>query len=80
MALHVNTSTPVHDLHASTIPHVQTSQVLSTSAFVNQDMQVRFVLKSWLCMITARGKNNFPQRYHSDKIKEYGMGGPCSTL
>jgi len=53
MALHVNTSTPVHDLHASTILHVQTSQVPSTCAFVNQDIQVRAVLKPWLCIVTA---------------------------
>jgi hypothetical protein len=53
MALHVNTSTPVHDLHASTIPRVQTSRVPSTCAFVNQDIQVRAVLKPWLHMMTV---------------------------
>jgi len=45
MALRVNTSTLVQDPHASIIPHVQTSRVPSTSAFVNQDIQVRPVLK-----------------------------------
>jgi hypothetical protein len=48
MALHVNISTPVHVPHASTIPHVQMSQALSTSVFVNQDIQVRTMLKSQL--------------------------------
>jgi hypothetical protein len=43
MAPHVNTSILVHDPHVSTIPHVQTSQLQSTSAFVNQDIQVRTV-------------------------------------
>jgi len=53
MALHVNTSTPVHDLRASTIPRVQTSRVPSTCASVNQDIQVRAVWKPWLYMMTA---------------------------
>jgi hypothetical protein len=51
MALHVNTSTPVQDLNANTIPRVQTSRVPSTCAFVKQDIQVRAVLKSWLFMM-----------------------------
>jgi hypothetical protein len=53
MALHVNISTPVHDLHANTILRVRTSRVLSTCAFVNQDIQVRIALKLWLCMVTV---------------------------
>jgi len=75
MALHVNTSTPVHDLHASTIPHVQTSRVPSTCAFVNQDIQVRAVLKPWLRMMTV-GKQielyylyNFPSIITVTKLR-----------
>jgi hypothetical protein len=56
MAPRVNISTPVHDPHASTIPHVQMSQVLNTSVFVNQDIQVRSMLKSWLYFITTGTK------------------------
>jgi hypothetical protein len=56
MALRVNTSTRVHDLHASTILRAQTLRVLSTSAFVNQDIQVRSLLKSWLRMIIDGGR------------------------
>lgn len=49
----VRTSTPVHGPHASTIPRVQMWRVLSTSAFVNQDIQVRSILQSQLCFITV---------------------------
>jgi len=53
MALHVKTSTPAHDLHVSIIPRVQISQIPSTCAYVNQDIQVRAVWKLWLYMMTA---------------------------
>jgi hypothetical protein len=78
MALHVNTSTPVHDLHASTIPHVQTSRVPSTCAFVNQDIQVRAVYKPWLYIMTA-GKQielnylyTFPSIITMTKLRSMG--------